>query len=534
MNSNNLFAHLKSDVASGLVVFLVALPLCLGIALASGAPLFAGIITGIIGGIVVGFLSQSHISVSGPAAGLTAIVFVAIADLGYESFLVAVILAGAMQLLLGLLKAGTISNYFPSNVIEGMLAGIGVIILIQQIPLALGSDVEISSGLGIFTDLFAAFQDIQIGILIITAASLAVLIIWDKTPALKRLKLVPGALVAVITGIVINGIFVLTDSSLAVNSEYLVSLPVPTSFEEFKGVFVSPSYTAILNPGVWLVAITITIVASIETLLCIEATERLDPLKRFVNTNVELKAQGVGNIISGILGGLPMTSVVVRSSANANAGAKTKMSAIVHGLLLLISVLSIPTILNMIPMATLAAILIIIGYKLANPSTVKHFWDRGKYQFIPFITTLLAVVFLGLLNGVALGMIISIIFILKGNIKKAYFFKKEEYRSGDVIHVNLAQEVSFLNKAAIKLTLNKLPNNSKVIINASDTVYIAQDVLDLIHEFKTVNAIEKDIQVVLVGFKDAYRLENDIDTNNNVYMEKRLLSEEKFSQLFSN
>ncbi|PZX55933.1 MFS superfamily sulfate permease-like transporter [Algoriphagus ratkowskyi] len=532
MKSNNLFAHLKSDVASGLVVFLVALPLCLGIALASGAPLFAGIISGIIGGIVVGFLSQSHISVSGPAAGLTALVFVAIADLGYEAFLVAVVLAGAMQFVLGLLKAGTISNYFPSSVIEGMLAGIGIIILIQQIPLALGSDVEVSTGFGVFADLFAAFQDIKPGILVITAASLAVLIIWDKVPALKKLKLVPGALVAVSIGILINGIFILTDSPLVVTSEYLVSLPVPTSFEEFKSIFAIPSYSAILNPGVWVVAITITIVASIETLLCIEATERLDSLKRFVNTNVELKAQGIGNIISGVLGGLPMTSVVVRSSANASAGAKTKMSAIVHGLLLLISVLSIPTILNMIPMATLAAILLLIGYKLANPASVKHFWKRGKYQFIPFIVTVLAVVFLGLLNGVALGMIMSIIFILRGNIKKAYFFRKEEYLSGDVIHVDLAQEVSFLNKAAIKLTLYKLPNNSKVIIDASDTVYIAQDVLDLINEFKMVNAEEKGIDLVLVGFKKAYRLENDIDSNNKVYMEKRVLKEEKFSELF--
>ncbi|SFB25704.1 SulP family inorganic anion transporter [Algoriphagus aquimarinus] len=534
MKSNNLFAHLKSDVASGLVVFLVALPLCLGIALASGAPLFAGIISGIIGGIVVGFLSQSHISVSGPAAGLTAIVFVAITDLGYEAFLIAVILAGAMQILLGFVKAGTISNYFPSNVIEGMLAGIGVIILIQQIPLALGSDVEISSGFGLFADLFTAFQEIQPGILIITAASLTVLIVWNKVAALKKLKLVPGALVAVATGILINGIFIMTNSSLVVTPEYLVSLPVPTSFEEFKGIFATPSYDAIFNPVVWVVAFTITIVASIETLLCIEATERLDPLKRFVNTNMELKAQGIGNIISGVLGGLPMTSVVVRSSANSNAGAKTKMSAIVHGLLLLICVLSIPTILNMIPMATLAAILLMIGYKLANPSTVKHFWQRGKYQFIPFIITLLAVVFLGLLNGVALGMFMSIVFILRGNIKKAYYFRTEEYKRGDVIHVDLAQEVSFLNKAAIKLTLNKLPDHSNVIIDASDTVYIAQDVLDLINEFKMINAEEKGITVVLIGFKKAYKLENDIESNNNVYTEKRVLSEDKYSELFQN
>src|SRR5690554_6905074 len=282
MKNSNLFANLKSDFASGLVVFLVALPLCLGIALASGAPLFAGIITGIIGGVVVGFLSQSHISVSGPAAGLTAIVFVAIMDLGYEAFLLAVVLAGAMQLILGLIKAGTISNYFPSNVIEGMLAGIGVIIFIQQIPHALGSNVEIGPGLQIFSSVFAAFQDIQPGILIITASSLAALIAWQNIPALKKLKLVPGALVAVVLGVIINGLFIMTGSPLAVGSDYLVSLPVPTSVDELSSVFISPSFESILNPSVWIVAVTITIVASIETLLCIEATERIDPLKRFV------------------------------------------------------------------------------------------------------------------------------------------------------------------------------------------------------------------------------------------------------------
>lgn len=355
-----------------------------------------------------------------------------------------------------------------------------------------------------------------------------------KNPGLEKLKLVPGALIAVVLGVVINGLFIMTGSPLAVGSDYLVSLPVPSNLDELKGVFISPSFESIANPSVWIVAVTITIVASIETLLCIEATERMDPLKRFVNTNVELKAQGIGNLISGALGGLPMTSVVVRSSANVNAGAKSKMSAIIHGFLLLVCVASIPMLLNRIPMATLAAILLTIGYKLANPATIRHFWEKGKYQFIPFIATLLAVVFLDLLKGVALGMIISVIFILRGNIKRAYYFRKEQYKSGDVIHVDLAQEVSFLNKAAIKLTLNNLPKNSKVIINASDTVYIAHDVLDLIHEFKTVNAPEKGIEVLLLGFKEAYQLENDINTNNKVFIEQNLLSEERKDQLLKN
>jgi len=360
------------------------------------------------------------------------------------------------------------------------------------------------------------------------------LIAWQNIPALKKLKLIPGALVAVVLGIVINALFLLTGSPLAVDGAYLVNLPVPTNLDEVKEVFISPSFASIGNPSVWVVAVTITIVASIETLLCIEATERMDPLKRFVNTNVELKAQGIGNMISGVLGGLPMTSVVVRSSANITAGAKSKMSAIIHGLLLLVCVASIPMLLNRIPMATLAAILLTIGYKLANPATIKHFWEKGKYQFIPFIATLLAVVFLDLLKGVALGMIISVIFILRGNIKRAYFFRKEQYKSGDIIHVDLAQEVSFLNKAAIKLTLNNLPRNSRVVINASDTVYIAHDVLDLIHEFKTVNAPEKGIEVLLLGFKEAYQLENDIDAGNKVSIEQNLLSEERKNHLFDN
>lgn len=521
MKNNKLFAHLKSDFASGLVVFLVALPLCLGIAMASGAPLFSGIIAGIVGGIVVGILSQSHVSVSGPAAGLTAIVFVAISNLGgFEVFLTAVVLAGVMQLILGFMKAGTISNYFPTNVIEGMLAGIGVIIFLKQIPVALGSEVEIGTGFAIFTDLSASFLDVQPGIILITLVSLTVLIAWDKVPFLKNLKLIPGALVAVLTGTVLNEIFLITGSPLAVTSNFLVNLPVPTSMEEFNGILISPNFSAISDPNVWVVAITLTIVASIETLLCIEATERMDPHKRFTSTNRELKAQGVGNMISGLLGGLPMTSVVVRSSANINSGAKTKMSAIIHGIFLLVSVISIPLLLNKIPMATLAAILLTIGYRLAKPATFKHFWEKGKYQFIPFISTLLAVVFTDLLKGVALGMIISVIFILRGNIKRAYFFRKEEYHDGDIIHVDLAQEVSFLNKAAIKLTLNNLPKHSKVIINASDTVYIAHDVLDLIHEFKTINAPEKGIEVRLVGFKESYLLNNDLDSSDkNVFVE---------------
>jgi MFS superfamily sulfate permease-like transporter len=528
IKNNNIFANLKADFASGLVVFLVALPLCLGIAMASGAPLFSGIISGIIGGIVVGYLSASHLSVSGPAAGLTAIILTAITDLGaFDIFLTAVFIAGIIQLLLGFIKAGSISNYFPTNVIEGMLAGIGIIIILKQLPHAFGYDSDFEGdesflqfdGSNTFSAISGLFNYIQLGSIVITLVSLAILISWDKVSFLKKLKLVPGALIAVAIGVILNEIFIVSGSTLVITKEHLVSLPIPTSIEDFKGIIVTPNFAEITNPKVWMIGLTIAIVASIETLLCIEAADRMDQQKRYTDTNVELKAQGIGNLISSLLGGLPMTSVVVRTSANNNAGAKSKMSAIIHGLLLLISVLAIPTILNKIPLATLAAILLLVGYKLAKPTTFLHFWQKGKYQFIPFIATLLAVVFTDLLKGVALGIIISIIFVLKGNLKRAYSFKKEEYAEGDVIHIDLAQEVSFLNKAAIKSTLNDIPENSKVIIDASETVYIAHDILDLIHEFKTTRAVDENIKVKLKGFKKAYNLENTVESPNKVSIE---------------
>lgn len=526
----NLFANLKSDFASGLVVFLVALPLCLGIALASGAPLFAGIISGVVGGLVVGYFSQSHISVSGPAAGLTAIVLTAISDLGaFDHFLLAVLIAGCLQLILGFVKAGSISNYFPTNVIEGMLAGIGVIIFLKQIPHAFGYDPDYEGdisffqpdGENTFSEIFELVNHIQMGSIIITLVSFTILISWTKIGFLKQLKLVPAALVAVVIGVLLNEFFIRTGSAFSLKNEHLVKLPVPNTLQEFKSIFITPNFAVISNSKVWIVGITIAVVASIETLLCIEAADRMDVQKRYTDTNVELKAQGIGNIISSLLGGLPMTSVIVRTSANNNAGAKSKMSTIIHGLLLSVSVLAIPTLLNKIPLATLAAILMLIGYKLANPKIIRYFWNKGKYQFIPFIVTFMGVIFTDLLKGVALGIIISVIFVLKGNLKRAYNFRKEEYHNGDIIHIDLAQEVSFLNKAAIKITLNQIPENSKVIINASDTVYIAHDVLDLINEFKKIKAKDLNIKVKLIGFKEAYELTNNSDFKNTVTFESR-------------
>lgn len=528
--TNSLFAHIKSDFAAGLVVFLVALPLCLGIALASGAPLFSGVISGIVGGIVVGFLSQSHLSVTGPAAGLTAIVLTAITDLGaFPVFLTAVFIAGMLQLFLGFIKAGSISNYFPTNVIEGMLAGIGVIIILKQIPHAFGYDPDFEGdesflqpdGHNSITEIFGIFDHVQPGSILIAVLSLIILIAWGKMKVFSKLKIIPAALVAVIVSIVLNEYFASIGSSLQISKEHLVSLPIPQSFAEFTNIIVTPDFSGFLSSKVWIVGITIAIVASIETLLCIEAADRMDVQRRYTNTNVELKAQGIGNIISSLIGGLPMTSVVVRTSANNEAGAKSKLSAILHGVLLLVSVLSIPTLLNKIPLATLAAVLLLVGYKLANPKTVLHFWHKGKYQFIPFIATFVAVVLLDLLKGVALGMIISAFFVLQGNMKRAYRFRKEEYQEGDIIHIELAQEISFLNKSAIKTTLNELPANSKVVINATETVYIAHDVLDLIKEFHQIKAKELNIKVKLIGFKTEYNINNSDDYKNTVTIEHR-------------
>ena len=515
MSNHHIFSNVRGDLASGLVVFLIALPLCLGIALASGAPLFSGIVSGVIGGILVGFFSNSALSVTGPAAGLTAIVLTAITDLGgFDIFLVAVILAGLLQIGLGFLRAGSFSNYFPTSVIEGMLAAIGIIIILKQIPHAFGHDVDNEgdfffiekSGHTTFDTLIESINHIHLGSLIIALLSLAILITWDKVPALKKLKVIPGALVVVIVSILLNEFFIQTNSVLAIITEnHLVNLP---SFTEIKEGFALPNFGALTNSKVWSVAATIAVVASIETLLCIEATDKLDPYKRYTDTNRELKAQGIGNIVSGLLGGLPMTSVVVRSSANINSGGRTKLATIFHGFLLIVFALSIPFILNKIPLAALAAVLLMVGYKLAKPSVFIHLWKNGFSQFIPFVVTVVAVVGIDLLKGVAIGLGVSIMFILYQNLKIAYSFKKESFHDGDVITIKLAQEVSFLNKAAIKSTLGNIPEKSKLIIDASNTKYIDFDVVEMIKDFRNVKAVDKEIDLTLKGFKEVYNLEN--------------------------
>lgn len=519
--SNSLFGGIKENFPSGLVVFLVALPLCLGIALASGAPPLSGIIAGIVGGLVVGALSNSNISVSGPAAGLTAIVLTAITDLGaFELFLCAGIIAGLIQLVLGFIRAGSISNYFPNNVIEGMLAAIGIIIIIKQIPHALGFDNDyegnetlFSNGINFnyFSELMGAIHP---GAVIVTLVSVGLLLAWDQIPALKRMKMLPGALVAVAVGILLNEAFKMSGSSLAIGTEHLVSLPVPQSLDDFKNLVILPDFNGFTNPKVWIVGATIAIVASIETLLCIEASDRLDVQRRITDTNLELKAQGIGNLISSFIGGLPMTSVVVRSSANANAGATSKVSAMIHGVLLLVCVLTIPFILNLIPLSTLAAVLLLVGYKLAKPATFKHFWHLGKFQFIPFVATVVAIVATDLLKGVGIGLAISVFYILQGNMKRAYYLSREKLIDADGITMKLAEEVSFLNKAAIKKTLKNIKSNSAVKIDARGTSYIATDVLEMIQDFANIRAKEEDINVELLGFKTSYRdYETDEDSH---------------------
>ncbi|MGI9652407.1 SulP family inorganic anion transporter [Chryseobacterium sp. RLHN22] len=526
--TNSLFGGIKENFPSGLVVFLVALPLCLGIALASGAPPLSGIIAGIVGGLVIGSISNSNISVSGPAAGLTAIVLTAITDLGaFELFLCAGIIAGIIQLILGFIRAGSISNYFPNNVIEGMLAAIGIIIILKQIPHALGIDTDYEGNeklfkgginLNYFKELFQYFQDaindIQPGAVIVTIVSISLLLAWDKIPTLKRMKMLPGALVAVVVGILLNELFKLSGSSLAIGKEHLVNLPVPKGFDDFKNLITLPDFNGFTNTKVWIAGATIAIVASIETLLCIEASDRLDVQRRITDTNLELKAQGIGNLVSSFIGGLPMTSVVVRSSANANAGATSKISAIIHGFLLLVCVLSIPVILNLIPLATLAAVLLLVGYKLAKPATFKHFWHLGKFQFIPFVATVVAIVATDLLKGVGIGLAISVFYILQGNMKRAYYLSREKLSNADAITIKLAEEVSFLNKAAIKKTLKNIKSNSTVTIDARGTSYIATDVLEMIQDFANIRAKEEDINVELLGFKTSYKdYETDEDSH---------------------
>ncbi|SHJ58777.1 Sulfate permease, MFS superfamily [Hymenobacter daecheongensis DSM 21074] len=510
-SSLNYLQHLAKDAPAGLVVFLVALPLCLGISLASGAPLLSGVITGIVGGVLVSWVSGSQLSVSGPAAGLTAIMLSALATLGtFEAVLAATVVAGVLQLVLGYLKAGIIGMYFPSSVIRGMLAAIGLILILKQIPHFFGADTDYFedmdflqfNGQNTFSAIVAATQAISWGSALIGLVSLVVLLIWDSKPVKsnRALRLVPGALIVVVVSILLNLLLKSIAPELQVRPEHLVKLPAIGSFADLTRELRFPDWSALTRSNTYVVAITIAIVASLETLLSVEAVDKLDPHKRHTPQNRELKAQGVGNIVSGLIGGLPLTAVIVRSSANIDAGAQTKVSAFLHGLLLLTSLLVLSSILNLIPLSALAAVLLLIGFKLTKPALYRSQWRLGWEQFLPFFITVVAILFTDLLKGVCVGLAIGIFYILKANLNSAYYFHNEPSDQPNVIHVKLSEHVSFLNKASIVTTFEKFAPGSHVIIDGTDSAVIDYDVLEAIENFR-ITAPERGIELELRGIR---------------------------------
>lgn len=508
-----MFKELKHDLPASLVVFFVAVPLCLGIALASGAPLFAGIIAGIIGGIVVGIASGSPLGVSGPAAGLAVIVLTSIASLNgsWTSFLMAVVLAGVIQLILGYAKAGFIAYFFPSAVIKGMLTGIGLLIILKQIPHALGWDKDAEGDLAFsqpdgentFSEIFKAFDFITPGALLIAAVSLAILIVWDTvlTKKHKVFGMINGPLVVVVLGIAMNYVFQNGILNFSLAADQVVRIPVPENLAGFFGQFTLPDFSAITNWEVWKIAVVLAIVASLETLLCVEATDKMDPHKRITPTNRELKAQGLGNVVSGLIGGLPVTQVIVRSTANISFGGKTKMSAILHGFFLLVSAITMASVLNMIPLASLAAILLMVGYKLAKPMLFVQMYKLGWEQFVPFIVTVVAIILTDLLKGITAGMIVGGFYALLHSYRNSHHMKdvvtsKDGYQ---IHHLVLAEEVSFFNKANVVKALDSIPANSKVIIDCTNSKSISYDVVELIKNYES-NAKIKNITVEKIKF----------------------------------
>lgn len=520
-----MFEKLKNDIPAGIVVFLVAVPLCLGISLASGAPFFSGLISGIIGGIVVGMLSSSKLSVSGPAAGLAALVLSAIHNIGdFRLFLCAVIIAGLLQVIFSIAKLAGIANYFPSGVIKGMLTSIGILIIAKQIPHALGYDKDEQGHLtelmpfGDMHEIFQPIQHIDVGVLLLCLLSIAIMLLWERPFIKNRVKFFPGALAAVIVSVITNEVLIRTNSAYMVSNDHLVTLPIAQSVSDFFGFFTLPDLHGFTNIKVIITGVMIAIIASLETLLSIEAVDNIDPERNISNVNRELMAQGIGNTIAGFIGGLPITSVIVRSSANINAGGKSKFAAILHGVLMLFFILLIPGVLNKIPLSALAAILLLTGYKLSSVKFFKAVYQNGKYQLVPFVVTVVTTLSIdlfvlfpvvkgyGLLIGVFVGLLSALGGVLHGNLKNSHYFHLNKNQN-NVIVMRLAQEVSFLNKASIRQTLDHLPPDSHVLIDASDTAFIDIDVLDIIREFKDIRSPIKNIKCELVGFKEIYNIE---------------------------
>lgn len=512
----SMFSRLDKDIPAGIVVFLVALPLCLGIALASGAPLMSGLISGIIGGVIIGYLSKSGTSVSGPAASVAAVVLLAIEDLNsFQLFLGALVLAGFIQVILGIVKAGILADYMPTSIIKGLLAGIGVILILSQLPYTIGYEIDKSKLLNYSEDylnntynlILNFFNAFTIGAVVISVLSLGILIYWDKTP-LKNFKLIPPALVVVILGVLLNQLFKIFMPFFYLDGIHLVNIPKVDSIRTF---FTFPDFSGYSDPKVWTTAFTIAIIASISTLLNIEATDNIDKLNRRTPPNRELIAQGIGNTLSGLLGGIAITSVIVRSSVSIEAGAQTKLSTIIHGFLLLLSVLFLSSIINLIPLASLAAILLVVGYKLASISVFKSLYKRGWNQFLPFVLTVIFIVLTDVLTGVLIGSALSIFYLLRSNYYNPFYIENIKYVQDEVIKLELSNEVSFFNKASIKNTLWSVPDNSKLLIDASFTSYMDPDVVDIIKEFQTRALVDHNIEVNVIGMKDSYLLGEEID-----------------------
>lgn len=505
---------LAADLSAGVVVFLVAVPLCLGIALASNAPLFSGILAGIIGGLVVGALSGSHTSVSGPAAGLTAVVAAQISSLGsFEAFLVAVVIAGALQVVLGILRTGSIADFVPTSVIRGLLAAIGLIIILKQIPHLLGYDNDPIGEMSFhqpdqettFSELANVFLGgyIHAGAALIGTLSIVLLLLWERVKQLKS-SLLPGPLVVVFVAVGLNFLLAGLGSGWRVDASHLVQVPVAESLAGFVGFLQLPDFSALATPAVYTAGVTIALVASLETLLNLEAVDKLDPQKRVSPPDRELIAQGVGNMTAGLIGGLPLTSVIVRSSVNVSAGGRTKLATLVHGALLLLCVALVPASLNLIPLSALAAVLIITGFKLASPKLFREMWEAGFEQFMPFAVTVLAILLTDLLIGVLIGLGFSTVFILRSNLRRPLHRRIEKHIFGDVLHIELGNQVSFLNRVALRNALAETPRGGHVLIDARDSDYIDADVLSVIHEFEQETAPAHGIEVSLIGLKPHY------------------------------
>ena len=517
-DSSYSFRKLGSDLSAGFVVFLVALPLCLGVAIASNAPPMSGLLSGIAGGLLIGLISRSHTSISGPSPGMIAVVAAQIALCRtFETFLLAVVMCGVFQIALGVLRAGFISAFFPSSVIKGLLAAVGVLLILKQLPHLLGHHNDPAGDLAFdqhdkentFSTLLALIGDLHPGAAVIGIVSVLIMVLGERSKTLKNFN-IPTPLIVVLASILLNALFGWTNGIMHVGSTHRVQVPVASFVGEFLGFLNLPDFSALSNPIVYQAAINMAVVASLETLLNLTALDKIDPEQRVSPPNRELVAQGIGNCVLGLVGGIPASAVIVRGSVNVRAGARTKVAAIIHGILIAVSVMFFPRVLNLIPLSCLAAILLVTGAKLANPALMKRMWDEGRYQFIPFMATMLSIVFTDLLTGILIGLAVSMTFILSSNLRKPVRRVIERHLGGEVLHIELASQVSFLNRAALEKILREVPRGGHVLLDASHTNYIDPDVLDLIRDFKEQIAPAHGVHVSVRGFRNKYQLQDEI------------------------